>query len=740
MAGTIPQADVGKGIGNWGNRKAKMNWRSGFLPCASLLVAGGMVGCGFGNSFNASLPSQPAKPTGVLFVQAPPSSMAVKASVNIYAAAIYAFASNAGNAQVNYSMSCASAGACGTFSGSEEVGAVTYTAPPAIPVGGKVTITATSLADPTKSISATITIVPPIPISVSFYVSPPASVQVGTSVPLNVLIQNDVTANPQVKWTASCGSTACGSFSASTTTSTGNTSYTAPAAIPAGNTVTVTATSLTDSTKSVSATFLITPPAPTLGDGTYVFQISSPGMSEDIFVTGVIRAHAGLILGGEQDAIAYDQNGYPYSNFEQITGGSYATTASGNLQVNIQVGQYTAETMYGTLASGGKGFIDVLNGVAGSGSLDLQTSSAAPTGGYAISLFGDNPYNSPAWIGGVINIGGEGKISGIGSELDVINSGYGINGTQTLSASTVSAPDAFGRVAIQLNPSPTSQMPVLNLAGYMVDSTHMRISQVGIPDNSYYLYLSVTGGTALGQGAATGKYSATGLVGSSYVVGAQGSDLYGSLQLAGVIRFKAGNSISGTLNWNDLAGRNPQSPLAVTGTYTVEPTGRVTLSNLTDGATFQYSLHLYLAAGGGLVLSSDSNDVFAGETFQQQSSAFSESSLLGTYGLNASGYNRTSTGASQWGDTAGSVTAAVANGADALTGFAATGSTTVDFAISGEFTPSAGGVFTGTLAGFDPTSRATPADFTLYMVDNTQGVLIETDNAQLTLGRLGLVQ
>lgn len=717
-----------------------MSSRSAYLFFAASILAGGLAGCGLGIPSSSSLPTQPAKPTGVLFVQAPPASLAVNASVNIDAAAIYALASNSGNPQVNYSMSCGSAGACGAFSASDELGAIIYTAPPAIPSGGIVRITATAVADSSKSVSTTITIVPPIPISVSFYVPPPASVQVNTSVPLDVLIQNDITANPQVKWTVSCGGTACGSFSASTTWSTGTTSYTAPAAIPAGNTVTVTATSITDSTKSVSATFLITPAAPTLADGTYVFQISSPGTSENIFVTGVIRAQGGAILGGEQDAIAYDQDGYPYSSFQQITGGGYATTPSGNLQVNVQVGQSTAETMYGTLASGGKGFIDVLNGVAGSGSLDLQTSSAAPAGGYAVSLYGDNPYNNPTWIGGVINIDSPGKISGTGSVLDVINAGYGITGSQTLSASTVMAPDAFGRVAIQLNPGANSEMPVLNLAGYMVDSAHMRISQVGVPNNSYYLYLSVTGGTALGQGASTGKFSATALAGSSYVVGAQGSDLEGTLQLAGVVLFKSGNTVSGTLNWNDLTGRTPQNPLSFAGTYTVEPTGRVTISNLSDGATFQYSLHLYLAGSGGLVLSNDSNDVFAGEALHQQSGPFSATSFVGNYGMNASGYNRTSTGSSQGGETAGSVTAAVASGADTLTGFAATNDTPADFALSGEFILSAEGVFTGTLAGLDPASRTTTDDFTLYMVDNTQGVLIETDNTQLMIGRLLLVR
>ena len=49
-----------------------------------------------------------------------------------------------------------------------EGGAVTYTAPSAIPAGSTVTVTATLVADMSLSTSAKITIVPPIPIAVRF--------------------------------------------------------------------------------------------------------------------------------------------------------------------------------------------------------------------------------------------------------------------------------------------------------------------------------------------------------------------------------------------------------------------------------------------------------------------------------------------------------------------------------------------------------------------------------------------
>ena len=40
------------------------------------------------------------------------------------------------------------------------------------------------------------------------------------------------------------------------------------------------------------------------------------------------------------------------------------------------------------------------------------------------------------------------------------------------------------------------------------------------------------------------------------------------------------------------------------------------------------------------------------------------------------------------------------------------------------------------LAGLDPTDRTRAGEFTLYVVDSTQAVLIGTDGTQLVLGHL----
>jgi hypothetical protein len=684
--------------------------------------------------------SETPQPTSVIFVSTPPSSLAVNASATIYAAATYPINSLIGNTLVTYSISCGSSNACGTLSAGDEVGATVYTAPPAIPSGTTVTVTATSVANTSLSRSTTITIVPPIPISVTFFGAPPASLQVSASFALRALITNDVTANPEVKWTVTCGATVCGSFSPAITGSEVATTYSAPAAIPPGDSVTVTATSVTDPTKSASASIVITAAAPTLADGTYVFQISGAPGNVGTFITGTVVAKSGAITGGEQDATSDDGEGDEYTLFSQIAGGSYATTPDGNLEINIEVNPNEIETLSGTLASGSHGLIAGFDGVSGSGTLDLQTSKAAPAGGYAISLYGIDYYSSPSWIGGILNIDSPGGISGNGSVLDIIGWPFYYGPALSLAASTVSAPDAFGRVEIQLNPGASLSPPRFDLAGYIVDAAHIRLNQLSDPAYSY-VYSGISGGTALGQGASTGKFSPASVAGTSYVFAVQGEDMRGPLQIAGVVTLSAGGGATGTLNWNDLSGGAPQNPLAFTGAYTVDPTGRVTLSNLTDGATFKYSLHLYLTGNGsGLVLSSDADDVFSGQAFQQQAGAFSAASFNGGYGLNASLYDTTAFyGEPTWENVVGPLLAVPNAAADDVTGFADYGAGSADFAVSGSFTAASNGALGGTLAGFDSASPTKANTFTLYMVDGTQAVAIETDNSQLTLGRLVLV-
>jgi hypothetical protein len=157
-----------------------------------------------------------------------------------------------------------SGAACGSVSSpsSASGAAITYTAPASVP-SGTVALTATSVADGTKSAGAIITITtsPAIVVVVS-----PTTASVatgGATQSFTATLQND-SQNKGVSWTLSlsggaCTASVCGTVSPATSLSGASVSYTGPPAVPSGP-ITLTATSIADSTKSAAASIAITSP------------------------------------------------------------------------------------------------------------------------------------------------------------------------------------------------------------------------------------------------------------------------------------------------------------------------------------------------------------------------------------------------------------------------------------------------------------------------------------------------
>ena len=158
------------------------------------------------------------------------------------------------NMGVKWSVSCA-APQCGTvLPASTASGAsTTYTAP-AQPPGSDlaVTVIAASLADATKTASASVT-VPTIVVSVS---PGTATVQAGATAHLSATVANDPS-NSGVTWNVSCSVANCGAVSPNASPSGAATTYTAPSPLPSGGiAISVTATSTTDTSKSSSVTLI----------------------------------------------------------------------------------------------------------------------------------------------------------------------------------------------------------------------------------------------------------------------------------------------------------------------------------------------------------------------------------------------------------------------------------------------------------------------------------------------------
>lgn len=579
------------------------------------------------------------------------------------------------------------------------------------------------------------------PISVAFAAAPPASVAEGAVQAFTATVTND-SASAGVTWSVTCGSASCGSFDQTNTGSGAATNYTAPATIPSGGSVTIKAASVTDPTKSVTATVTITG-ASSLADGTYVFSLAGQDAVAGYlyYVAGAFTVSSGAVVTGEQDF-----SDYAYATLsDAITGGTVTTTADGNLQITLQtadtsVGVSGTETLNGTLVSGTRALINEFDASAtSSGELDLQTGGGGSTGSYAFFLNGgDNP-GCGTVAAGVVNVDGAGTISGTGSVLD-----FNDCGTTTMDApidaSTVSAPDSLGRITISLDLT-TSGLGGIGLVGYIVDANRVRLVENG--NDPLDLFFGVTGGSAFTQ-AKTGTFASADVAGSSYVFGSNGQDSNGYLQVAGVVNLNAdGSTATGFVNFNDLtfAPGVVQAPQAFTGSYTIDPTGRVTLTNLTDGAaTFGFNLQLYIDGNGhGVTASMDSSDGVGGYAFLQTGSgSFTAGSFAGNYGLDTTGID--------WNTFVenDSIGPANSDGVAVLTGTfdqnLLFGAQTADLTLTDGyalFDPS--GVYTGTMTGLD-TSFGTTDNFAYYVVDPTKAVTIQTDANQLTLGYFELQQ
>lgn len=140
-----------------------------------------------------------------------------------------------------------------------------YTAPTTPPKSGTVTLYASATSDPSSFSSVTVTI-NGLPITIGFSPSPPSTLEVNGTASIAAVLGNDLSSEG-VTWTVTCPSGPCGSFSANHTTSGSATTYTAPADVPAGNTVTITATSVADQTKSISYQVTIVPIAASMERG-----------------------------------------------------------------------------------------------------------------------------------------------------------------------------------------------------------------------------------------------------------------------------------------------------------------------------------------------------------------------------------------------------------------------------------------------------------------------------------------
>lgn len=303
-----------------------------------------------------------------------------------------------------------SGNACGTLSTASSASGmpVTYTAPNTIPNPSTITVTATSVADTSHAANATVTIVQPPP-TVMVNVSPSShSLAVSQSQTFTATVQRDAQ-NQGVNWTLSgsgCTGSACGTLSSTSSPSGAPITYTAPSAAPTPGIVTLTATSITDSRVTASATITI------FGIPADLAVIISP-MRGGLTLSQTLKFTASVPKDPIQQGVTWSASSGTFTNVTSTSAlyhaptqpGVYTITATSNLDVtksasaSIGVTDLSGVTTYHN---------DLARDGVNSQEYALTTSNVqSSTFGKLFSCTVDAPaYSQPLWVANLSIAGG----------------------------------------------------------------------------------------------------------------------------------------------------------------------------------------------------------------------------------------------------------------------------------------------------------------------------------------------
>jgi hypothetical protein len=589
-----------------------MNLKNGItgesvFSVTALILAVFSSGCGGSSSQPGTQPGTQSRSIAV--VLSPLSSSVVPGGT----AAVSATVSN-DSAQAGVAWSCAPADACGLFSPPSTASgmATIYTAPAVVPSGGQVTVTAKSVTDNSKSASSTLMITVSAS-QVQFEVPPPPTILPSQKVNISATVSHDTAG---VTWSCSPAA-ACGTFSPASTGNEVVTSYTAPASAASGSAITIIATSVTDSSKSATASTLISGIASNATlSGQYAFFLTSPtGNRGTASLLGSVSLNGdGTVTAGIVDIIStsvldlQDQI-LPTSANPQPNTSSYTvdSTGHGTMKVRTASGQQLAFSF--AVTSPAHALLTEIDGNPGSGTLDLQQHPAGGftasqvEGGFSFTMTGTAKANAATKVsyGGVFTADGVGSLSG--GTLDINTAA--IMTTAPFSGS-FSAPDPNGRGTLQLGGG-------RSFTYYVISSKALRLFEADS--------LNLMGGSGYAQGGSII------FLGDNYFYQHSGWSSAGRTTTAGEFSIvETESDISGGISDSNADGSpaTPKSAVKVSGSYDslADGTGSLTLIDAGGSSTFNlyvvdYNVNVldpnaspsgfFSGSGNALMLHTDAN-------------------------------------------------------------------------------------------------------------------------------------
>lgn len=334
------------------------------------------------------------------------------------------------------------------------------------------------------------------------------------------------------------------------------------------------------------------PPPPPVKTQNFVFSVLGVALNDgghtpyDIAgAVSIATDGSGKVTAGVQDYS--DGNGIlsPQPQGDAITGGTLTTQTDGLgtltlITNNAKLGVGGSETFAVAFTNTNHALISQFDGSAtSSGSLDLQTSVALPTGAYSFVASGSGSNEEAVVEGGVLTVDGSGNITGTG---DLNDGGEVTRGTSIPAGAMLSAPNAFGRGTITTN---TILFGTVNF--YTVSPKVFRMVETELGSTAV--------GSAYSQGA-TPNFANSDIGQSVFSLG-EGFAFYGAAgelttNAAAAARSRTSvssqaestNTFAGVGDLNDLS-HSPLPAASISGSYSLAANGYGTMTfNAAGGA------------------------------------------------------------------------------------------------------------------------------------------------------------
>lgn len=519
--------------------------------------------------------------------------------------------------------------ACGTLTNITTTSA-TYNAPPTVPNAATVALRATSVADTAKSKTVSINLMP-----ISISLSPGASaymVRAGTRNYSATLLYDPH--NAGVTWAlsgAGCSGNDCGTLTDVTPTSS---TYHAPDSVPDPPTVTLTATSITDSTRSAVVTLTICATLSAALHGKYAFLIHGRSQSGEEAMAGHLEADGSGKFTGVWDV----HRGTSAELAQPITG-SYDIQPDGQGTMTIQVGTQmwtylltmdatgeTATLAESAFTANATGAPDLHGGyMAEQDPQHFALSSVE--GDRVVALFGSNV----AALGRFTS-NAAGAISGGVMDLTWNSGTLSFFNTRTLTGAfeTPDAGTGRGTASLTVGP-PTGATTTYAFAYYVVSDRAMLLveTDAGTPGVS-----PLSGEARYQSGAGT---FTNGALNAPVIFKLTGSVDWGTDSTIGIGEMVPNGAGALSVTFDRNYGSGITLNTTATGTYSVAANGRVSLSipELARASQGAENVIAYLVdQNTGYLVAADVWSANFGSFEPQTAVPFDTRSLAGTFLLN----------------------------------------------------------------------------------------------------------